>query len=271
MGYEESGIKLYKTTDYDIFKPLLGNRDQKSEIKIIESVDAVGQVPTPIICNENMEVIDGQNRLAAYKRLSLPVYFMVIKGLTIDHCRRLNMGQSNWGIYDWIASYAAEGNENYQRLQSLINSYAKKLPLEGIYAMALPWKITENGVHTNGLKNENRLKFTDKAYEFAVKRISSALDIGYGSMCKRHKYTARVFWSCVAYIYVSKDISASLAYDKLEEYEAVIPPVNTVSEQLRFFDDVFNRGKRQKDKVFLQAGFLRGDGLAEIEEACNAK
>ena len=61
----------------------------------------------------------------------------------------------------------------------------------------------------------------------------------------------------MAYMYLNPSISASDAAEKLIEYESVIPGATTVSEQLKFFEDAINRGKREKSKVFLYADFMK--------------
>ena len=66
-----SKYEILETTDYGMFKPLLGNRDRKSESKIIDSIQRVGYIISPLIVNEKMEVIDGQNRLAALESLTM--------------------------------------------------------------------------------------------------------------------------------------------------------------------------------------------------------
>lgn len=128
MVMEESDIKVYVTKDYDMFKKMLGNRDTKGEAKIIESIQTVGYVCNPLIVNEKLEVIDGQNRLAALKELDLPIYYIIQPKADIETCRALNIGQKNWGTQDYIDSYAAHGHnmQSYKRLQSLINSYIKQ-------------------------------------------------------------------------------------------------------------------------------------------------
>ena len=253
---QESEIKIYKTSDYSIFKKLLQNRDAKSEAKIIESIQNVGYVPIPLLVNENMELIDGQNRLGALKQLGLPVYFMKQDGIGIEQCRALNIGQTNWGMYDYIASFAKEGKISYQRLSSLLNDYRKPFSLQGVYAMAKPTELCDGGVRLDGRIKSGNFEMTEEEYEIAIKRLASATKLGYVDLCKRKKFNARIFWSCVSYVY-QHSISAEYVIQKLLEYEAVIPPVNTVSEQLKFFDDILNRGARQKNKVYLQADFLK--------------
>ena len=118
--------KIYTTKNYDMFKPLIDNRDVKTRTtkKIIDSIKAVGYVTNPLICNEKMQIIDGQNRLEALKALGMPVDYVIEEGANIKHCRALNINQSNWTTMDWIKSYADGGNVSYRLLLNLINAFS---------------------------------------------------------------------------------------------------------------------------------------------------
>lgn len=117
---------VYTTRDYSIFKRLVGNRDiPESRIsKIVDSIQKIGWIHNPIIVNENMEVIDGQGRLTALQRLKMPVEYVIAPGAGNKECIYMNMNMVNWKLPDFIKSYAEQGNENYQRLLSLMEKYA---------------------------------------------------------------------------------------------------------------------------------------------------
>lgn len=122
----ETAYNVYVTKDYSIFKRLVGNRDiPESRIsKIVESIQTIGWVHNPIIVNEKMEVIDGQGRLTALQRLKMPVEYIIAEGAGNKECIYMNMNMVNWKLPDFIKSYAEQGNENYQRLLTLIENYA---------------------------------------------------------------------------------------------------------------------------------------------------
>ena len=126
MEARESAYNVYVTKDYNIFKRLVGNRDiPESRIsKIVESIQTIGWVHNPIIVNEKMEVIDGQGRLTALQRLKMPVEYIIAEGAGNKECIYMNMNMVNWKLPDFIKSYAEQGNENYQRLLSLMERYA---------------------------------------------------------------------------------------------------------------------------------------------------
>lgn len=118
---------IQKTSNYSIFERLQGNRSVSLARvkKIINSINKIGQIPSPIIVNEKYQVIDGQGRLEAFKQLDLPVYYMVVEGIGIDECIAMNIDQTNWKLTDYIESYAEIGNMNYIFLSKLLSSYSK--------------------------------------------------------------------------------------------------------------------------------------------------
>ena len=123
---KDVAYEVYTTRDYSIFKRLIGNRDiPESRIsKIVASIQEIGWVHNPIIVNEKMEVIDGQGRLTALQRLKMPVEYIIAPGAGNKECIHMNMDMVNWKLPDFIKSYAELGNENYQRLLSLMEKYA---------------------------------------------------------------------------------------------------------------------------------------------------
>ena len=108
--------EIYRTTNYDIFKKLEGNRDLIKDDRIIKSIKNIGYIDNPIIVNEKLEVIDGQNRLEALKKLGLPVEYHIVNGIGIKEARQLNIGQKNWTPLDYTKSNADSGVESYVKL-----------------------------------------------------------------------------------------------------------------------------------------------------------
>lgn len=80
-----------------------------------------GYIGAPIIVNEFMEVIDGQNRLEACKQHGIPIEYTVKRGMRMKEAVALNAYQTSWKLTDYIKAYAEEGREPYVRLLNLIN------------------------------------------------------------------------------------------------------------------------------------------------------
>lgn len=122
---KQTEFKIYQTRDYSKFKKLLGNRDVSPSrlTSIKESIIRIGYQPAPMIVNEKLEVIDGQGRLAACEALSLPVYYVIKKGLTVDDCISMNMKMENWKTADYINCYADRGFPAYVKLREDLKKF----------------------------------------------------------------------------------------------------------------------------------------------------
>lgn len=122
---KKAEIIVRETTDYGMFKKIMGNRDVLPErvAKIEKSMREHGVKYVPILVNEKYEVIDGQGRLEALERLGLPVLYIVQDGLTIDDCIALNISSTGWKVVDFIDCYASMGREDYMLLRHLINQF----------------------------------------------------------------------------------------------------------------------------------------------------
>ena len=137
---------VQSTKDYARFKYLEGNRDLKEgNIKAIQNqLQQCGQ-RIPIVINEKNQIIDGQHRLEACKRLGIPVKFIVDVGANIDHVISANIVGQKWSLMDYVNRYSSQGNSNYQRLHDFIIECKK----HGISASAA-MSIVNNGKSYKG-------------------------------------------------------------------------------------------------------------------------
>lgn len=118
-------IITYKTQNYSAFKKIIGNRElsERNIKNIIKNIKENGLKPTIVIVNDKMEVIDGQHRIEALKRLNLPVFYQVHPGLTLEDCVAMNTSGVNWKAEDYIDSYAEMGNEHYVNLKWYVRMF----------------------------------------------------------------------------------------------------------------------------------------------------
>lgn len=250
MEHKPSNVRVYETTDYSIFKALDGNRAIKDRRvdKIVKSITQIGYITSPILCNEKMEVIDGQGRLAALERLQMPVQYFIHEGASIEECRQMNIHQSNWTDYDYVVSYAVRGNENYQRLQSLLDTH--DLPVAVVVASASK-EITESA--RTSVKNIRKGKFvmtekdTDRAkweLDYAQKFKQVARNIG-GSK--------NPFYLAIIYAYRNLDSPGRNHLEEVVRKKMLeFPALSMVKGYLKYFDQFYNEGKRKNNKIHLE-------------------
>ena len=142
---------IVSTTNYERFKLVGTNRTikQKNVARLMKSFGMTGgmQMSKPIIVNKNMEVIDGQHRLEACKRMGIPVHYIVSNNEVIENIPVYNTYQEKWGLEDYAHYWAEQGNENYKRILAIRDRVS--IALNG---------VLECIVYTGGGRNSDNFK-----------------------------------------------------------------------------------------------------------------
>ena len=111
-------MKIYQTEDYSSFKRIQGNRTiNKAQVqKLYDSLGEHTEILSaiPIIVNDKMEIIDGQHRFEALKKLELPVQYIQVDGLGLSDVQILNSRTKIWSPVDYAKSFWEMGNQNYK-------------------------------------------------------------------------------------------------------------------------------------------------------------
>lgn len=249
--YEESKKKIYITSDYSMFKQLQGNRPVKNArvINTMDSIQKLGWLTEPILINEKFEVIDGQGRLEALKRLEMPVEFIIEKNIGVTECQWLNRYQKNWSTMDYINSYIADGNENYVWLKSLLKQY-KGLTNSVIFSVATSrgtscsigasdhFKTLENGSLSVTPKQRS---VVDNALFYLSRFIDTASFLG-GRKDK--------FYSAVMFLYLLDGIDKDRLCSSINNarYDGMVSS-STVEGYLQQFENIYNKGLAKKNRI----------------------
>lgn len=117
---------MQTTTDYGIFKNIDGNRKvNKSHVsRLVQTIERKNLLEYfPILCNEDMEVIDGQHRLSAAIQLKLSVPYAKVNGLRIEDVMEINTNSKSWTMIDFINSWIALGHSDYMILKNFIETH----------------------------------------------------------------------------------------------------------------------------------------------------
>lgn len=123
---------IKSTKDYSLFKLRNDNREHginKTHLDyLIEKIKLRNLLDlNPIIVNEDFEVINGQHRLEAAKRLNLPIYYRVIEKCSAKDIIDLNFSKS-WTMSDYLHFYCENNYEEYIKLKEFI--YKSRLTLK---------------------------------------------------------------------------------------------------------------------------------------------
>ena len=247
---EKIVAKVYVTTDYKKFKRLDGNRAiQEARIKkIIASIRKVGYVLSPIVVNENIEIIDGQARLEAFKRLNLPVYYVVAEGAGIDECIAMNINQTGWTLTDYIDSYADTGNISYVYLSQLLKAY------KGIFKNKVILNVATGKVESsNGIIKEGRFS-CDAAKYSESQRVLSWLK-NFRQPIDRVDGHTEYYYMALAFCYSDPEVDNDRLIEKITQLQANLIPVTTIQQALGQIENVYNN--RSRNKVYILTNYRK--------------
>lgn len=153
-------MEIKRTRNYEMFKMKKENREvNETKVANLKSklIDDGRQI-VPIICNREMEIIDGQHRYEALMELNWEIMYYVDEEVTVKDLISINNTQKNWGLMDYIHYYASAGNETYKRIEDISKEY-NEFPLKVVLAA-----INEKYVHERNIKSGG-VKFNEEEVE----------------------------------------------------------------------------------------------------------
>ena len=117
--------QILSTKNYTMFKYIGGNRtlDEKRVLSVMEKMKNFPNTIAPAQCNEKYEIIDGQHRLEASKRLGRFFYYYIVKGATIETVRSINDHDPRWSTSEFVSSFSATGNKDYEVYEKFEEKY----------------------------------------------------------------------------------------------------------------------------------------------------
>lgn len=250
MYYTESDKKIYVTTDYSLFKPLLGNRNvTKARVnRAIESIQKYGWLTEPILVNEDYEVIDGQGRLEALKELEMPVEFVIQYGAGRSECQALNLYQKNWTVSDYIESYIAEDNDNYIWLKEVIAQnrvLSTNFILSALISDSKSAGYTGNWVNVVAaggfVASAEKRRRMEEAFEYLKKFVGVQTHLG---------GRRDVFYTALLFLYNLPEVDNARLLTTITNsvYDGMVSS-GTVEGWLRQFESIYNKRLNRANKV----------------------
>ena len=243
--------EVLQTTDYSIFKRLEGNRsvDEKRVQKIMNSIKEIGWAKQPILVNENMEVIDGQGRLEALRRMDMPVEYIVQEGGKIRHSQVMNESYTGWGSVDFVKSYAENGNKSYKRLQQMMDMYGVD-----VRTVLRLMNISTNSAYLHMLKT-GEIVVDNQAFGKGLKRLP--IYSAYIKCMKRFSGHSNIKKKVIFFLIEHGGYPHQQFIDALTKCNP--DEVNCGSDErlIMSIEDVYNKFKREDKKIYLLTDYRR--------------
>lgn len=145
--------KIQISTDYDSFQFCIEQRTirQSHVYKLMQDKTFPEKFFTsPIIVNNNREIIDGQHRFLAAKELEIPIYFIQDPTATLDDIRNRNTNVAPWKGREYIEFYS-KTKKSFKILKNLLSEY--KVSLSFINSAIIKLCKFQNESYTYSLKH----------------------------------------------------------------------------------------------------------------------
>jgi len=240
-------FKVYKTTAYSAFSRLQENRDlQEQHVHtLMESFRKDGYLFTILYVNEKMELIDGQHRFEAAKRLHLPVYFIVMPGWGIKEVAILNVNSRNWTMEDFLNTHAKSGNIHYQVFKKFYDQHAFDITTAQLIVLG---KRTKHGGTSDDFRSGKMVTREDlvKSAYTKARKIQQFKDF--------HPYAwkSRNFVEAMLHLLNTKGYDHGHMVEQLKKYPITMLQESRslrVEEYLNLLVEKYNY--RKKDKIEL--------------------
>jgi len=116
--------QVLRTNDYSQFKTLQGNREINAVHveRLVRSFQNKHLV-SPIIVNQHWEIIDGQHRFEAAKRLGLHIDYIIVNNYGLEEVQMLNSNVTTWKAVDYLNGYCDLGYKHYLVFKDFMGSH----------------------------------------------------------------------------------------------------------------------------------------------------
>lgn len=230
---------IKSTRDYNIFKLIKGNRipKEKDIVTLTERIKVSGIVD-PICVNEKMQVIDGQHRLEACKRLNIPISYYVNEGADMSTVHAVNSQRKNWTNTNYAESYCALGKEDYKIYSEFREKY--KITHEAAMVM-LTGQYTDTKIDSKFAKGEMKIVNLKKATDIAEKLMKL------GEFYKG--YLRRSFIFAFVHCYRTEGFDYSRLHHKMAQLSRKMVDCPNTKMYIELLEEVYNWKADKKNKL----------------------
>lgn len=232
---------VYETSNYEEFKALGGNRQlNKGHLSRLRKSIAQHYLFSPILVNENMEIIDGQHRFTICQELELPVRFIEVDGYGLEEVQILNANSHDWSIKEYLDSYVRHGMPEYIKLNDFYNEFKH-------YGLSVCRALLDG--HFGNSHDTEKFKRGDYKCGSTKQARDWAIKLG---TIKPHyeKYLVKAFVTAMLHLFKHAEYNHSEFVAKLQYQSTSLIDCRTSDQYLVVIEDIYNY--RRRDKVSLK-------------------
>jgi len=231
------------TTDYDKFKIVESNRKLKKGnvenlIKSFKMTKGMKK-SKPIIVDNQFNVIDGQHRLEACRRIGIPVHYIVTDDV-VEDIPLYNTYQIKWGLDDYARYFAQRGNKNYEKILQIQD----RVGIGTTAILECLGMIT--GKTLNISFKEGRFIFNGDV-DSSVETINKVLRLCY--LVKKHRSVSSKIIRAIRFLSRIKTFDLDDFISKVERLPNKIHGCGTREEYIDMFIDIHNYHRKKDEGI----------------------
>lgn len=240
-------MEKHHTHDYSRFKRFPNNLNRaikESAVKdLMDSFSNCFDEERPFVrVTEKMEIIDGQHRFEAAKRLNLPIIYEIDKDFKIEHMM-LHQIQRPWSPTDYVNHYAARGDKSYAFLRDMSGKY--NLSLTSVTTLLTGSVFNKNAMRAGELKFDMKEKV--KLEDIVSKASQVIYTLKDETNLRPTKfYKCSTFCKALRTFFMEEDIDFERFLNKIRLYWTDITPQQDAEDYIRLFLQIYNKYQRKK-------------------------
>ncbi len=237
---------MQKTTNYDMFKKREDNRKSISQPHVRFLAELISRenklIDYPIIVNRDMEVINGNHRLAAAKKLGVEIYYEIGENLTPNDIIISNSAKG-WQTIDYLNYYMLNGYVEYLKFDQFMRKH--NLSMSIVYNICVNKYRVIDGMSTSALFKMGKYTHPDDIE-------SHTMDLFYKTMSMLRsvndsKWTQNSrFWASLRRLFEYQKFDQARWFRNLEKLRGRCGPKAKEVEFLEMILEVYNYGCHNK-------------------------
>ena len=225
------------TKNYDMFKRRDDNRangiDETHMSILMDSINKKNMLHlNPIIINSNFEVVSGQHRLEAAKRMDLLIYYDMDKEAQPEDMLLFGISR-RWTMADILNFYVKNMRDEYIKLNDFINKIQLPLRIVG------PMCAVSHGIDGKAFKMGD-YKFKCKYEEDEIEKAKDIIE-SIRKSCTYFAYTSTSkFWSALMSLVAHPDYNHERALVNVSKFVYRLGAKATQREYTKMIVDLYN-------------------------------
>jgi len=129
--------EVCESFDYEKFSKLDGNRNVINlHVRRLMDSFKTAYLLSVTLVNENFQIIDGQNRFEAAKKMGLPVNYMICPGYGLKEVQMLNTNMKNWKKDDYLNAWCDVKHPEYLKVRNFMREFPE-FTIDGALAILM--------------------------------------------------------------------------------------------------------------------------------------